>query len=64
MVNKVMLRKAIEATSKEDDYGKQFVNYFRSWHMGTTNKLLQTALGNLKWPSLPIVTQWLKMVWD
>ena len=34
----------IEATSKENDYSKQCVNYFQSWHMGTTNKLLQTAL--------------------
>jgi len=25
----------------------QCVNYFRSWHIGTTNKLLQTAL--YKW---------------
>jgi len=33
----------IEATSKENDYSKQCVNYFQSWHMGTTNKLLQTA---------------------
>jgi len=34
----------VEATSKENDYCKQCVNYFQSWHMGTTNKLLQTAL--------------------
>jgi len=34
----------IEATSKENDYSKQCVNYFQSWHMGTTNKLLLTAL--------------------
>jgi len=33
----------IGATSKENDYSKR-VNYFQSWHMGTTNKLLQTAL--------------------
>jgi len=30
----------LEATSKENDYR----NYFQSWHMGTTNKLLQTTL--------------------
>jgi len=36
----------IEATSKENDYSKQCVNFFQSWHMGTTNKLLQTALQN------------------
>jgi hypothetical protein len=34
----------VEATSKENVYSKQCVNYFQSWHMGTTNKLLQTAL--------------------
>jgi len=34
----------IEVTSKENDYSKQRVNYFQSWHMRTTNKLLQTAL--------------------
>jgi len=34
----------IEATSKENDYSKQCVNYFQSWHMVTTNKLLPTAL--------------------
>ena len=34
----------IEATSEENNYSKQCVNYFQSWHMGTTNKLLQTAL--------------------
>jgi len=28
----------------ENDYSEQCVNYFQSWHMGTTNKLLQTAL--------------------
>jgi len=32
------------STSKENDYHKHTVNYFQSWHMGTTNKLLQTAL--------------------
>jgi len=34
----------IGVTSKENKYSKQYVNYFQSWHMGTTNKLLQTAL--------------------
>jgi len=34
----------IEATSKEADYRKHCVNYFQSWHMGSTNKLLQRAL--------------------
>ena len=59
----------IGVTSKENKYSKQYVNYFQSWHMGTTNKLLQTALwertaaDNLKWPLLPIVTQWVKTAW-
>jgi len=34
----------IKATLKENDYSKQCVNYFQNWHMGTTNKLFQTAL--------------------
>ena len=34
----------IEATSKENDYSKQCINCFQSWHMGTINRLLQTAL--------------------
>jgi len=34
----------IESTSKENDYSKQCLDYFQSWHIGTTNKLLQTAL--------------------
>jgi len=34
----------IEATSKENDYRKQCVNYFQSWHMGTTNKQLQNSI--------------------
>ena len=34
----------IEATSKGNDYSNQCINYVQSWHMGTTNKLLQTAL--------------------
>ena len=42
--NEATQRMTIEATSKENDYSKQCVNYFQSWHMGTTNKLLQTAL--------------------
>ena len=44
MVNKATQRMTIEATSKENDYSKHCVNYFQSWHMGTTNKLFQTAL--------------------
>jgi len=42
--NEATQRMIIKATSKENDYSKQCVNYFQSWHMGTTNKLLQTAL--------------------
>jgi len=42
--NEAMQRMIIEATSKENDYSKHCVNYFQRWHMGTTNKLLQTAL--------------------
>ena len=34
----------IEATSKENDYSRQCVTYFQNWHMGSNNKLLQTAL--------------------
>jgi len=34
----------VEATSNENKYSKQCVNYFQSWRMRTTNKLLQTAL--------------------
>jgi len=37
-----------EATSKENDYSKQWINYFQSWRMGTTNKLLQTACVHLR----------------
>ena len=33
----------IEATSKENNYSKQCVNYFQSWQMRATKKL-QTAL--------------------
>jgi len=44
MVNEAMQRMIIEATSKENDYSKHCANYFQSWHMGTTNKQLQTAL--------------------
>jgi len=50
----------IEATSKENYYSKQCVNYFQSWHMGTTNKLLQTALRkpthSSRQPQVAIVT--------
>jgi len=34
----------LESTSKENDYSKQRVNYFQSWHMRTTNKPLRTTL--------------------
>ena len=40
-LNEAMQIMIIEATSKENDYSKQCVNYFQSWQMGTTNKLLQ-----------------------
>ena len=55
-----MQRMTIEATSKENNYREQCVNYFQSWHMGNTNKLLQTAL--TKWthssrqPEVAVVT--------
>ena len=43
-------------------------NYFQSQHMGTTNKQHygneRTAADNLKWPLLPIITQWMKTAWD
>jgi len=45
-VNEAMQRMTIEATSKENDYSKHTVNYFQSWHVGTTNKLPQTTLQN------------------
>ena len=33
----------IEATSKENNYNKQCVNYFQSWHMGmTSNSIMET----------------------
>jgi len=58
----------IEATSKENYYTKQCVNYFQSWHMGTTNKLLQTALWrrmhSSRQPEVAVVTQLVKMAWD
>jgi len=44
MANVATQRMTIEVTSKENDYRKHSVNYFQSWHMGTTNKLFQTAL--------------------
>jgi len=44
MVNEATQRMTIESTYKDNNYSKQCVNYFQSWHMGTTNKLLQTAL--------------------
>jgi len=50
----------VEATSKENDYSKQCVNYFQSWHKGTNNKLLQKALRkrthNSRQPEVAIVT--------
>jgi len=50
----------IEATSKENDYSKQCVNYLQRWHMGTSNKLLQTALPKLthnsRQPEAAVVT--------
>jgi len=45
----------IKATSKENDYSKRYVNYFQSWQMGTTNKLL--LKGNLKRLLLPIANE-------
>jgi len=58
--NEVKQRITIKATSKENDYSKQCVNYFQSWHMGTTNKLLQTALGkgmhSSRQPEVAVVT--------
>jgi len=44
MANEATQRMTIEVTWKENYYSKQCVNYFQSWHMATTNKLLQTAL--------------------
>jgi len=44
MVNEATQRMTIEAISKENNYSKHYVNYFQSWDMGTTNRLLQTAL--------------------
>jgi len=50
----------IEVTSKENDYSKQCVKYFQCCHMGTTNKLLQTALRKRthsnRQPELAVVT--------
>jgi len=60
MANEAMQRMTIEATSKENDYSKQCVNYFQSRHMGTTNKLLQTALQkrmhSIRQPEVAVVT--------
>ena len=60
MVNEATQRMTIEATSKENDCSKHCVNYFQSWHMGTTNKLLQTALRKLthssRQPEAAVVT--------
>jgi len=49
MVNEATQRETIEATSKENYYSKQYVNYFQSWPTGIINKLLQTAL----WKQMP-----------
>ena len=50
----------IEATSKVNNYRKHYVNYFQSWHKGTTNKLLQKELQkrthNNRHPEAVIVT--------
>jgi len=58
--NEATQRMTLEATSKENDYSKQCVNYFQRWHMGTTNKLLQTALRKRthsnRQPEMAIVT--------
>jgi len=35
--------------------GNYFKQHYRNEH---------TAAGNLKWPSLPVVTQWVKMTWE
>ena len=62
MVNEATQSMTIEATSKENDYSKQCVNYLRSWNMRTTNKLLvlQTALRkrmhSSKQPELAVVS--------
>jgi len=61
-----------EATSKENDYSKHtllitskagtwelLINYSKQDY---GNK--RTAAGNPKWPSLPIITQCVKMAWD
>ena len=60
LANEAMQRMTIEATSKENYYSKQCVTYFQSWHMGTTNKLLQTALQKLthrsRQPEASVVT--------
>jgi len=46
--------------TKENDYCKHCVNYFQSWHMGTTNILLQTILRkrthSSRQPEVAIVT--------
>ena len=51
----------IEVISNENDYSKHSVNYFQSWHMGTTINYEQTALQKQKHscrqPEAVIVTQ-------
>jgi len=62
----------IEATSQENDYSKNtllitskagtwelLINYLKK-HYGNEG----TAVDNLRQPSLPTITQWVKMVWD
>jgi len=72
MVNEATCRMIIEVRSKENDYSKQtllitseagtwelLINYFKQ-HYGNE----YTTADNLKRPSLSIITQWMKMVWD
>ena len=43
-------------------------DYFQSWHMGTFNKLLQTALQkgmhSSRQPEAAVITQWVKTPWN
>jgi len=59
MVNEATQRMTIETTSKENYYSKQCVNYFKQ-HYGNEH----AAADNLKQPSLPVVTQWVKIASD
>jgi len=70
-VNEATQRMIIKVASKENDYSKHcvitskadtwelLINYFEK-HYGNEH----TAADNLKQLLLPIVTQWVKMVWD